>query len=123
MEDTATKDDPNTNPQLTEYFFVESEYVFLLDSMNQIYHNIISTALKNTKAYESYLHKNNHFILTFHFPAPKERDLHCSHENMLHIKLPHTYSYYKFIQHHYITNEVHSTDLHFLTPNAHHHTF
>ena len=67
--------------------------------------------------------KNNHFILTFNFLAPKERDLHCSHENMLRTKLPHIYSYYKFFQQHYITNEIHSTDLHLLTPNANHHTF
>ena len=57
MEDTATEDDPNTGPQLIENFFVESEYVFLLDNMNQIYDKIISTALKNTNAYESYFNK------------------------------------------------------------------
>ena len=41
-----------------------------------------------------------HFI-SFHFLIPKERDLHCSHEVILRTKQSNTYTYYKFIQHHY----------------------
>ena len=51
-----------------------------------------------------YFNKLNHFSLTFHFLTPKERDLHCSHKVMLRTKQTHTYTYYKFIQHHYTLN-------------------
>ena len=40
---------------------------------------IISTALKDTKAYNSYFDKFNHFSLTFDFLTPKKLDLHCFH--------------------------------------------
>ena len=52
----------------------------------------------------TYFNKLNHFSLTFHFLTPKERDLHCSHKIMLRTKQTHTYTYYKFIQHHYTLN-------------------
>ena len=48
--------------------------------------------------------KFNHFSLTFHFLTPKKRDLHCSLEIMLRTKQKHTYTYYKFIQHHCTLN-------------------
>ena len=72
--------------------------------MNKNYDNIVCTALRDTKAYDSNFNKFNHFLLTFLFLTPKECDLHCSHEIMLQNKLTLTYAYYKFIQHHYITN-------------------
>ena len=70
--------------------------LFVIDSKNKKYDNIISTALTETKAYDSYFTKFNHFSLTFNFLTPKERDLHRSHEVMLRTKLTHTYTYYKF---------------------------
>ena len=42
--------------------------------------------------------------LTFLLLTPKERDLHYSHDIMLQTKQRHTYTYYKFIQHHYTHN-------------------
>ena len=68
------------------------------------YDLIISAALRDTKAYDSYFSKFNHFSLTVNFLTPKERDLHCSHQIMLRTKQTHTYNYYKLIQHHYTTN-------------------
>ena len=65
---------------------------------------IISTALRETKAYDSYFNNFNHFSLIFNFLTPKERDLHCSHQIMLRTKQTHTYTYYQFTQQHYITN-------------------
>ena len=51
----------------------------------------MSTALRDTKAYDSYFSKFNHFSLTFNLLTPKERDLHCPHQIMLRtIKLTHT---------------------------------
>ena len=72
--------------------------------MNKKYDNDISTALRDTKAYTSDFNKFNHFSLTFNFLTPKERDLNCSHQIMIRIKQTHTYTYYKFFQHHYTTN-------------------
>ena len=72
--------------------------------MNKKQDVIISTALRDTKAYDSYFNIFNHFSVTFVLLTPKEPDLHCSHEIILRTKPTHTYTYYKFIQHHYITN-------------------
>ena len=73
--------------------------------MNKNYDNIISTALRDPKAYDSYFNKYNRFSLILNFLTPKERDLHCSqHRIMLRTKQNYTYTYYKFVQHHYITN-------------------
>ena len=66
MEDTPDEEHPNTKPQLANKFFIQSEYVFHIDSTNKKLDNIKATALKNTKAYESYFNKLNHFALTFH---------------------------------------------------------
>ena len=72
--------------------------------MNKKYHHVISTALRDTKAYDSYFSKLNHFPLAFNFLTPKERDLHCSHQMMLRTKKTQTYT------HHYI--KLHTTPLH-----------
>ena len=75
--------------------------------MNKKYDHIISTPLRDTKTYGSHFSKSNHFSLTFNFLTTKERDLHCSHQILLSKKQKthiHTYTYYKFIQHHYTTN-------------------
>ena len=104
MEDRVIDEDENANPKVTEKFFIKSEYIFVINITNKKYDIIVSTALRDNKAYDSYFNKFNHFSLTFNFLTPKERDLHCSHEIMLRTKLTHTYTYYEFIQHHYITN-------------------
>ena len=103
-QDIFLNDDPFANPQLTEKFFIKTPYVFTINSLDKKYDNVISTALRDIHAYESYFNKFNHFSLTFHFLTPKERDLHCSQNVMLRTKQTHTYNYYKFIQHHYTLN-------------------
>ena len=104
MEDTFLEDDTKTNPQIAEIFFIKSQYVFAINCMNKKFDNVISTALRGTKAYDSYINKFNHFSIIFNFLTPKQRDLHCSHQIMLRTKQTHTYIYYKFIQHHYTSN-------------------
>ena len=104
MEDTVIEEDENTNTQIAEKFCIKSKYVYLINSMNNKYDNIFSTALRDTKAYDFYFNKFNHFSLTFKFLTPKECDLRCSHEIMLSTELTHTYIYYKLIHHHYRTN-------------------
>ena len=104
MEDTFLEDDTNANPQLTEKFFMKSQYVFVVYCMNKKYDHITSTALRNTKANDPYFDKFDHFSLTFNFLAPKEQDLHCSHQIILRTKQTHIYTYYKLIQHHYTIN-------------------
>ena len=91
--------------------------------MNIKYDNINSTALKNTKAYEFYFNKFNHFTLTFQFLTPEERNLHCSHEIMLRTKLFYPYIINFFNTTTYLTqpHQTHSIDLHSVTPNTHHH--
>ena len=100
-EDIFLNDDPFANPQLTEKFFIKTPYVFTMNTFDKKYDNVISTALRDIHAYESFLNKFYQFSLTFHFLTPKERDLHCSHVVMLRKKQTHTYTYCKFIQHHY----------------------
>ena len=66
--------------------------------------HVLSTALRDTKTYDPYSNKTNHFLIIFSFLTPKECDLNCSHQIMLCTKQTHIYTYYKFIQHHYTTN-------------------
>ena len=104
MENTFLGDDTNANPQLTENFFLISLYVFVINCMNKKFDHIFFTELRDTKTSDPYFNKFNHFSLNFIFLSPKERDLHCSHQLKLRTKQTHTYTYYKFIQHHYTTN-------------------
>ena len=90
MDDNPNEDDPNTNNQLREIFFIKSQCVFHINSTNKKSNKFIASALINTKAYESYFNKCNPFALTFHFLTPKERDLHCSHEIKLRTKPTHS---------------------------------
>ena len=83
------------NPKLLENFFIKTPYVFTTKK----YDHVISAALRGIQA----IHFNN-FSLTFHFLIPKERDLNCSHDVMLRTKQTPTYTYFKFIQHHYTQN-------------------
>ena len=69
--------------------------------MDKKHDHIISQALIDIQAYESFYDKFETFSITFHFLTPKERDLHCSHDIMLGTKQTHTYTYYKFIQNHF----------------------
>ena len=100
-QDQFLDDDRFANPQITEKFFIKTPYVFTLNIFNRKFDHIISEALTDTKAYESFKERFQIFSLTFHFLAPHERDLHCSHDIMLRTKQTHTYSYYRFIQNHF----------------------
>ena len=95
-------------------FFIKSSYIFTLNILDKKHDHIISEALSDIQAYESFHEKVQTFSLSFHFLTPKERDLHCSHDIMLRTKPTHTYTYYCFIQNHF----------HLHTPSRqHHHRF
>ena len=111
-QDQFLDDDRFANPQITEKFFIKTPYVFTLNIFDRKFDYIISEALTNTQAYESFKERFQIFSLTFHFLAPHERDLHCSHDIMLRTKQTHTYSYYRFIQNHF--------DLHTPSRQPHH---
>ena len=111
-QDQFLDDDRFANPQITEKFFIKTPYVFTLNIFDRKFGHIISEALTNTQAYESFKERFQIFSLTFHFLAPHERDLHCSHDIMLRTKQTHTYSYYRFIQNHF--------DLHTPSRQPHH---
>ena len=68
--------------------------------MDKKYDHIISEALIDIQAYESFYDKLETFSLTFHFLTPKERVLRFSHDIILKTKQTHTYTYYRFIQNH-----------------------
>ena len=86
--------------------------------MTKKYADFISTALRDTKAYNPHFNKSNHFSLTFNFLAPKERDLHRSQQNKLTrtliINLSNTTTQLK---HH---RETHNIDFNSLTLNILH---
>ena len=111
-QDQFLDDDRFANPQITEKFFIKTPYVFTLNIFDRKFDHIISEALTNTQAYKSFKERFQIFSLTFHFLAPHERDLHCSHDIMLRTKQTHTYSYYRFIQNHF--------DLHTPSRQSHH---
>ena len=79
IEDTFLEDDTNANPQLTETFFIKSQYVFVINCMNKKIDHLLSTAFRDTKAYDPYFKKSYHISLLFSFLTAVERDLHCSH--------------------------------------------
>ena len=70
-EDIFLNNDPFANTQLTEKFFIKTPYTFTLDTLNKKYNNVISAALRDIHAYDSYFNKFNHFSRTFHFLTPK----------------------------------------------------
>ena len=106
MKHTFLEDDTNAHLQLTEKNFIRPQYVFTINCRNKKFDHVISTALCDIKAYDPYFNKFNLFSLTSNFLTPKERNLHCSHQIMLRTKQTYTYTYYKFIQHHY-THLIH----------------
>ena len=114
-QDQFLDDDRFANPQITEKFFIKTPYVFTLNIFDRKFDHIISEALTDTQAYESFKERFQIFSLTFHFLAPHERDLHCSHDIMLRTKQTHTYTYYRFIQNHF--------DLHTPSRQPHHRPF
>ena len=99
--DQFLDDDNFANPQLSENFFISTPYIFTLNIFNKQHDHIISEALINTQAYQSFQENLDLFTLTFHFLTPQERDLHCSHDIMFRTKQTHTYTYYRFIQNHF----------------------
>ena len=111
-QDQFLDDDRFANPQITEKFFIKTPYVFTLNIFDRKFDHIISEALTDTQAYESFKERFQLFSLTFHFLAPHERDLHCSHDIILRTKQTHTYTYYRFIQNHF--------DLHIPSRQPHH---
>ena len=111
-QDQFLDDDRFANPQITEKFFIKTPYVFTLNIFDRKFDHIISEALTDTQAYESFKERFQIFSLTFRFLAPHERDLHCSHDIMLRTKQTHTYTYYRFIQNHF--------DLHTPSRQPHH---
>ena len=100
------------NPQLTKKFFIKTPYLFALNIFDKKHDHVVSEALIDIQAYESFYDKFQLFSLTFHFLSPQERDLHCSHDIMLRTKQTHTYTYYRFIQNHF--------DLHTPSRQPHH---
>ena len=91
-EDTFLNDDKFANPQLTQKIFIKTPYVFTFKNLDKKHDHVISAALRDIQAYDSYFNKFNKFALTFNFLTPKERDLHCSHNIMLRTKQTHTYT-------------------------------
>ena len=89
--------------------------------MNKKNDHIISAALRDTKAYDSYFSNINHFSLTFSFLTPKECDLQCSHklcyaQNKLTPTLTiNSYNTITLLIHHH---ETHTIDFILLTPNT-----
>ena len=124
-QDQFLDDDRFANPQITEKFFIKTPYVFTLNIFDRKFDHIISEALTDTQAYENFKEKFQLISLTFHFLAPYERDLHCSHDIMLRTKQTHTYTYYRFIQYHFDlhTQDNHTTVFSLLILNTHHHFF
>ena len=101
-KDQFLDEDRFANPQLKENFFILAPYLFTLNVFDKKHDHIISEALIDTQAYESFYDKFQLFSLTFHFFSPQERNLHCSHDIMLRTKQTHTYTYYRFIQNHFV---------------------
>ena len=103
-------------PQLTEKIFITTPYFFTLNIFDKKHNHIISEALIDTQAYQSFQDKLNLFTLTFHFLTPQERDT----------KQKHTYTYYRFIQNHF---DLHTPSqqphdcFQFINSNTHHHFF
>ena len=53
-QDQFLDDDKFANPQLTEIFFIRTPYIFTLSSIDKKHNHIISEALIDIQAYESF---------------------------------------------------------------------
>ena len=62
-QDQFLDDDRFANPQLTEKFFIKTPYVFTLNIFDRKYDHIISEALTDIQAYESFKEKFQLFSL------------------------------------------------------------
>ena len=111
-QDQFLDEDRFANPQLTEKFFIKTSYIFTLNIFDKKHDRIISEALADIRAYETFYNKFQLFSLSFFFLSPKECDLHCFHNSMLRTKQTHTYTYFRFIQNHF--------DLHTPSRQPHH---
>ena len=60
-QDQFLDDDRFANPQLTENFFIKTPYVFTLNIFDRKYDHIISEALTDMQAYESFKENLNYF--------------------------------------------------------------
>ena len=110
--DQFLDEDRFANPQLTENFLIKTSYLFTLNIFDKKHDLIISEALVDIQAYESFYDKFQLFSQTSHFLSPQERNLHCSHDIMLRTKQTHSYTYYRFVQYHF--------DLHTQSRQPHH---
>ena len=124
-QDQFLDDDRFSNPQLTEKFFIKTSYLFTLNIFDKKHDHIVSEALIDMQAYQSFYDQFQLFTLTFHFFSPQERDLHCSHDIMLRTKQTHTYTYYRFKTTSIYTHHLDSPTIVFslLTQNTRHHFF
>ena len=89
----------NSQIHKSQKFFIKSSYIFTLNILDKNHDHIISDALSDIQAYESFHEKFQTFSLTS--LTPKERELHCSHDIMLRTKQTNTYIYYRLIQNHF----------------------
>ena len=125
-QDQFLDDDRFANPQITEKFFIKTPYVFTLNIFDRKFDHIISEALTDTQAYESFKERFQIFSLTFHFLAPHERDLHCSHDIMLRTKqTPHIHIIVssKITLTYTLPPDNHTIVFNSSIPNTHHHSF
>ena len=114
-QDQFLDDDRFANPQITEKFFIKTPYVFTLNIFDRKFDHVISEALTDMQAYESFKERFQLFSLTFNFLAPQERNLHCSRDIMLRTKQ--TILIYTLHQ------DNHTTVFNLLTLNTLHHFF
>ena len=82
--DQFLDEDRFANPQLTKNFLNKTSYLFTLNFFDKKHDHIISEALVDIQAYESFYDKFQLISAIFHFLSPQERGLHCSHDIMLH---------------------------------------
>ena len=111
--------DKNANPQITEKLFIKSSYVFTINCMNKKNDQIISAALRDTKALDSYFSKFNHFSLTFNFLTPKERELCYAQNKLTHTLVTNSYNTNTQLIHHH---ETHTINFKSLAPYTLHHS-
>ena len=60
------------NPQITKKIFIKLPYLFTLNIFDKKHDHIISEALVDIQAYESFYNKFQLFSLTFHFLSPPD---------------------------------------------------
>ena len=75
-QDKFLDDDRFANPQITEKFFIKTPYVFTLNIFDRKFDHVLSEALTDMQAYESFKERFQLFSLTFNFLAPHETHIH-----------------------------------------------